>query len=83
MVTLESLTQPLNSPAAIPVQARMKFRKECRELLSEVPDQAMSLGKLPLEFSKHYGRSFVLADYGAKKLLQLAQSKPDTIKVLY
>ena len=83
MVTLDLPPPPVNSPSAVPVQARTKFRKECLEVLSGVPDQAMALGQLPAAFSKHFGRSFVLADYGAKKLLQLAQSIPHTVKVLY
>ena len=72
-----------NPPAAISTKAIEKFREECIQVLSTIPDRKVAVTYYPSAFSKHFGRPMLLADYGAKKLVQLLQAIPDTVKVRY
>ena len=70
-------------PTTISTEAIEKFRKECIEVLSSLPDKGVAINYFPSAFSKQFGRPLLLADYGAKKLVQLMQTIPDTIEVRY
>ena len=70
-------------PTTLSTEAIEKFRRECIEVLSALPDKGVGVTYYPSAFSKHFGRPMLLADYGAKKLVQLLQAIPDTVKVRY
>ena len=41
----------------------------------------MTLVQFKEQYEKHFGRQLKLAEYGAKKLIQLFEAVPDTVKV--
>ena len=72
-------TPPKVSP--VPAHLREKFRRECLELFATVAVTSLPLNRFLEVFNKHFGRSLVLDDYGAKKIAQLFQAVSDTVNV--
>ena len=80
-----SNTHPAPATAAAPStlthEARERFRKESISLLSTFPERKLPVVQFPTAFAKQFDRPFLLVDYGGKKLVQLIQAIPDTLKV--
>ena len=80
-----SNTRPAAATAAVPStlthEARERFRKESISLLSTFPERKLPVVQFPTAFAKQFDRPFLLVDYGGKKLVQLIQAIPDTLKV--
>ena len=64
----------LNEPLAA-------FKNDIVELLNSMPDKKLSFSHIPEEYSKHFKRPYVLANYGGKKTATLMKSIPDIVMV--
>lgn len=58
-----------------------KFRIELVQLLSGLPNQSVLMLRLPEEFARHFGRPFLLSEYGVKKTAQLLCELTEYFKV--
>ena len=58
-----------------------KFRDELVQLLSALPDHSVLMSRLPEEFARHFGRPFILTEYGVKKTTQLLSELTKYFKV--
>ena len=57
------------------------FKRDMVELLNALPDKKLYLNHIPEEYTKHFGKPYVLANYGGKKTVSLMKSIPDVIMV--
>lgn len=65
----------------IPPAAVKKFKQDCVKVLSAEPGHKVLLIRFHEAYLKQFGHQFSLSQYGAKKLINLFEAIPDTVKV--
>lgn len=73
---VDSTDSPVNTNARIE-----EFKQQLIEILLNSPSQSLQLFLIPSEFTRHFQKPFVLANYGAKKLTNLLMAIPDIVEV--
>jgi len=72
----QAVAAPLIPPAAV-----KKFKQDCVEILTAEPGRKVLLIRFHEAYLKQFGHQFSLSQYGAKKLINLFEAIPDTVKV--
>ena len=79
--TRAQATATPTAPPPIPAEAVQKFRQECVEVLRAEQGHRVQLIRFHEAYLKHFGHQMSLSNYGAKKLINLLEAIPDTVKV--
>lgn len=74
----QNVSEASASPPTNPLEL---FKSDMVELLNTLPDKKICLNHIPEEYTKHFGKPYVLANYGGKKTVSLMKSIPDVIMV--
>jgi hypothetical protein len=82
VATSHDILQEVPLPADNDLLLIEKFKEDLIKVLSAVPGQEIDLQRLPEAFTRHFKRPFALAEYRAKKIIQLLREIPDIVQVL-
>ena len=58
-----------------------KFKEDMIQLLLIQPAHSLTMANLPEEYQRHFGRPYLLSDYGAKRTIHLLSELTSIIKV--
>ena len=76
----DETTSEAGPSSNLPADAIMRFKLDCIEVLSSVDGRALLMKQFPEYYLKVKREQFLLANYQAKKLVQLVEAIPDVVQ---